>query len=161
METDHSLSAMPEEMLVMIFRECFTEKTMKLSIHPRLQSPKTLFEDPTQETPPKETLDCMNVLFVCKVFHRIALPHFYATVTFLWDRFMLKKANFLQRPDFCHVKPLDRLRNLYCRKQQIGCLEIDDTSKLGFLGQLNTFRIETKVKITNGGTFSSKNETIT
>lgn len=144
---------MPEEVLVMIFRECFAEKVMKLS-NPSLRHSNTLFEYQTQETTKEEIVGCLNVLFVCKAFHRIALPYFYATVTFLWSRFTLKKADFLRKPDFYHIRPFNRLRNLYSIKQSIGWLRINDTSKLGFLHQLSTFRIETKARIAHNGMLS-------
>lgn len=117
---DCSLCAMPEEGPVMIFRECLAEKVMKLTIRPRLRSPKSRFDDRVHELPEQELRSCINVLFVCKTLHRIALPHFYATVTIYWNQFILKRAGFLTRPDFYYIIPLNRLRNLCSTKQHVG-----------------------------------------
>lgn len=128
---------------------------MKLTIRPRLRSPKSRFDDRVHELPEQELRSCINVLFVCKTLHRIALPHFYATVTIYWNQFILKRAGFLTRPDFYYIIPLNRLRNLCSTKQHVGQLKTDDASKRGFLHQLATLKIETTIRVAYDGVLSS------
>lgn len=159
MANDHALIAMPEEVLVMIFKEYFADEILRIThmrlILPDLQETSlrdTIFE---KETFKKELPNCMNVFFVCKAFYRIGLSQLYNTATFLWtSSSSSKKRSLVGGLNTYTINTVKRIRNLCFEKLPIGAFKMRPNLKPKFklLTQLRTLKHETKLSIRSNGT---------
>ena len=148
MANDHTLSAMPEEILVMIFRECFANLAVR-----RRPSPGMLHLVKNGKKTQYKTPEAMSVLFVSKKFLRVALPQFYSTTMFLHDDVLCLVERFSGKPGPSKTFSLSLIRNIYTQSYYTFRVNLEEQFGIFPLQQLRTVRLETHFHPTYQGSF--------
>lgn len=152
MASDLTLSAMPEEILVMIFKNCFASRLLQLPGR-RVMPPRDCKKPPNKTRPIKLPM-FMSIILVCKAFFRIALPQFYGTAAFCYNESLFGSTKNLGQPGLIHGSPFSIIRNLYCRPEDIQRLRKIWTLDTVLFKNLQTIGFQTALDLSNKGIFT-------
>lgn len=152
MASDNTLSAMPEEILMMVFKVCFADLTVRRP-PPKPKQPQTAVSVWRRKKTDFNIPGDIGIIFVCKNFSRIALLQFYSTAAFHYEVRLTDHKKFPKTQDGSQTTVESHIRNIYAGRRALTLKNPGRLPDMFPLDKLHIVRLEAVFTRSDDGKF--------